>query len=40
MIGELRDVLVRVVYNPQFHWVIDIVVEDISKAYGLVLSRD
>jgi hypothetical protein len=40
VIGELKDVLIRVASNPKVHQVIDIVMEDIPEAYGLVLSRD
>jgi len=37
---ELKDVLIRLSSNPKVHQVIDIVVIDIPKVYGLFLSRD
>jgi len=40
VIGELKDVLIRVASNPKIHQVIDIVVVDIPEAYGLFLGRD
>jgi hypothetical protein len=40
VIGELKDVLIRVASNPKFHQAINIVVVNIPKAYSLVLSRD
>jgi hypothetical protein len=36
----LKYVLIRVASNPKVHQVIDIVVVDIPKAYGLFLNRD
>jgi len=40
VIGELKDVLIRMVAKPQYTQVIDIVVVDIPEAYGMLLSRD
>jgi hypothetical protein len=40
VIGELRNVLIRLSSNPKFHQAIDIIVVDIPKVYGLFLSRD
>jgi hypothetical protein len=36
---ELKDVLIRVASNPQFHQVINIVVIDILESYDILLSR-
>jgi hypothetical protein len=38
--GELKDVMIRLASDPRVHQVIDIIVVDISEAYGLLLSRD
>jgi hypothetical protein len=40
VIGELKNVLIRLASNPKFHQLIDIIVVDIPEAYGLLLSRD
>ena len=40
VIGEMEDVLVHLSSNDKVCQVIDIVVVDILKAYGIVLSRD
>jgi hypothetical protein len=40
VIGELRNVLIRLSSNPKFHQVIDIIVVDIPEVYVLFLSRD
>lgn len=40
VIGELKDVLIRMVAKPQYTQGIDIVLVDIPKAYGMLLSRD
>jgi hypothetical protein len=40
VIGELRNVLIRLSSNPKVHQVIDIIVVDIPEGYGLFLSRD
>lgn len=38
--GELKDIQIRLVSNPNVWQTIDIVVVDIPEAYGLLLSRD
>jgi len=40
VIGEMEDVPIRLSSNDKVCQFIDIVVEDIPGAYGLVLSRD
>ena len=40
VIGEMKDVLIRLSTNERVCQYIDIVVADILDAYGLVLSRD
>jgi hypothetical protein len=40
VIGELKNVLIRLSSNPKVHQVIDIIVVDIPEVYGLFLSRD
>jgi hypothetical protein len=40
VIGELKNVLIRLSSNPKVHQVIDIIIMDISEVYGLFLSRD
>jgi hypothetical protein len=40
VIGELKDVLIRVASNPKVYQIIDIIVVDIPESYGLFLSRD
>ena len=40
VVGEMKDVLVRIACNPSVYQIIDIVVADIPDAYGLFLSRD
>ena len=40
VMGEMEDVLVRMASNDKVCQVINIVVDDILDAYGLVLSRD
>jgi len=40
VIGKLKNVLIRLSSNPKFHQVMDIIVVDIPKLYGLFLSRD
>jgi len=39
VIGELKNVLIRLSSNPKVHNIIDIIVGDIPKVYGLFLSR-
>lgn len=38
-IGELRDMIIRISHDSRVHQCINIVVVDIPKAYGLLLSR-
>jgi ribonuclease HI len=38
--GELKDVMIRIMTHPNFMQVIDIIVVDIPEAYRLLLSRD
>jgi hypothetical protein len=38
VMGELKDVMIRIVTHPKFVQVIDIIVVDIPEAYGLLLS--
>jgi ribonuclease HI len=40
VIGELKNVLIRLSSNPKVHQVIDIIVVDIPEVYGIFLSRD
>jgi ribonuclease HI len=40
VIGELKNVLIRLSSNPKVHQVIDIIVVDSPEVYGLFLSRD
>jgi hypothetical protein len=40
VIGELKNVLIRLLSNPKVHQVIDIIVVDIPEVYGLFLSMD
>jgi ribonuclease HI len=40
VIGELRNVLIRLSSNPKVYKVIDIIVVDIPEVYGLFLRRD
>ena len=37
---ELKDVLIRLSSNSKVHQTIDIIVVDIPKTYGVILSRD
>lgn len=39
VVGELKDVLIRLSSNPKVHQVIDIVVANISEVYGMLLRR-
>ena len=39
VIGELKDVMVRLSSNLKVHHVIDVIVVDIPEAYGVILSR-
>jgi hypothetical protein len=38
VMGELKDVMIRIATHPSFVQVIDIIVVDIPEAYGLLLS--
>jgi hypothetical protein len=40
VIGEFKNVLIRLSSNPKVHQIIDIIVVDIPEVYGLFLSRD
>jgi hypothetical protein len=40
VMGELKDVMIRITTHPSFVQVIDIIVVDIPEAYGLLLSQD
>ena len=40
VIGEMKDVLVRLSADPRVSQFIYIMVVDIPEAYGLILSRD
>lgn len=40
VLGELKEVLIRLSYDPRVHKIIYIIVVDIPKVYGLFLSRD
>jgi hypothetical protein len=40
VMGELKDVMIRMATHPKFVKVIDIIVVDIPEAYGFLLSRD
>jgi hypothetical protein len=40
VIGELKNVLIRLSTNPKVHQVFDIIVVDIPEVYGFFLSRD
>jgi len=40
VMGELRDVLIRLASNSKVRQVIDVIFMDILESYGLLLSRD
>jgi hypothetical protein len=40
VLGELKDVFIRLSSNPKVHQTIDIIVADIPEAYGFLLRRD
>jgi hypothetical protein len=40
VMGELKDVMIRIATHPKFVQVIDIIVVDIPEAYRLLLSQD
>jgi len=39
-LGELKDVLIHLSSNSKVHQTIDIIIDDILEAYGVILSRD
>ena len=40
VMGELKDVMIQLSSNSKVHLVIDVIVVDIPKAYGVNLSKD
>ena len=40
VMGELKDVMIRLSPNSKVHQVIDVIVVYILEAYGVILSRD
>ena len=40
VMGELKDVMIRISLNSKVHQVIDVIIVDILEAYGVILSRD
>jgi hypothetical protein len=40
VIGEIKNVLIRISSNPKVRQIIDIIIVDIPKVYGLFLSKD
>jgi len=40
VIGELKNILNGMSFNPKIHQTIDIIVLDIPDTYGMLLSRD
>ena len=38
--GEIKDVTIKLPSNSKVHKVIDVIVVDIPKEYGVILSRD
>ena len=40
VMGELKDVMIRLSSNSKVHQVIDVIVVNIPEAYGVILSRD
>jgi hypothetical protein len=40
VIGELKNVLMRIFSNTKIHQTIDIIVVDIPDTYGILLRRD
>jgi hypothetical protein len=38
--GEIKKFLIRLASNPKVHQTIDIIVVEILKTYGILLSRD
>ena len=40
VMGDLKDVIIRLSSNSNVHQVIDVIVVEIPEAYGVILSRD
>ena len=40
VMGELKDVMIRLSSNSKVHQIIDVIVVDIREAYKVILSRD
>jgi len=40
VLGELKYVFIRLASNSKVHQIIDILVADIPKAYGLLFNKD
>jgi hypothetical protein len=40
VIGEMKNVLIRMFANPKIHQTIDIIVVDIPNTYGMLLTKD
>ena len=40
VVGEMKDVIIRLSADPRVCQFIDIMVVDIPEAYGLILSKD
>ena len=40
VMGELKNVMIRLSLNSKVHQVIDVIVVNILEAYGVILSRD
>ena len=40
VVGEMEDMLIRLYVDGRVCQFIDIIVDDILEAYGLILSRD
>jgi hypothetical protein len=38
VVGELKDVMIRLSSNSKVHQVIDVIVVDIPQSYGVILS--
>jgi len=40
VMGELKDVLIRLAFDPSIHQLVDMYVVDIPKSYDMLLKRD
>ena len=40
VMGDLKDVMIRLSSKSKVHQVIDVIVVDVPEAYGVILSRD